>query len=382
VFDYINHKNRVAFWLIILNLLPVLGALFGVFYWGDIVYFYWGECTLVGVVALLFHVKRLIVFAIALLVAAFVVQMTSGSLEGDLRVPFTFWSLYGVFWIGYTELARSNYYQFVRRLHPMEQFAGYLIYMGFAIAICFALTATIYGGWDIAADMPVSVYFVLLAYTVAIPTVAIGMLRIIDMIGPRQFLQFLLGTYYAPKLQDRVVMVLDMVGSSAMAEKLSPTDSLSLIARFIFDTSAAIRTNAGDVTSYTGDGLVAVWQRKHVNRVLFAIESMQARIEANRHIYEKQFGAVPKFRVGVHAGKVAVGQIGEEKLFLGLYGDVVNVAARLEQLNKETGTVALLSDAVVHSMSIRYQGRVRLVGKKEIRGREEEIEVWTLREQE
>lgn len=380
--DFIKHKNRFAFRLILLNLAPVLGVLLGLWSWGSILYFYWGECAVVGILALLFHVKRLIVFVLALLAAAVVVQLTSGSLEGDLSVPLTFWSLYGVCWLGYIELARSNYYQFVRRLHPMEQFAGYLIFMGIALVACFAMTATIYGGWELAANLPISVYLVFLSYTVTIPTAAIGMLRIIDMIGPRQFLQFFLGTYYAPKLQDRVVLILDMVGSSTMAEKLTPTDSLSFIARFIFDTSAAIRTNAGDVLSYTGDGLVATWQRKDVNRVLFAIEAMKAHIEANSHIYKKQFGMIPEFRVGVHAGEVAVGQIGEEKLFLGLYGDVVNVAARLEQMNKELGTTVLLSDTVIHGISIPHQGKVKLIGKKSIRGREEEIEVWTMREQE
>jgi len=80
----------------------------------------------------------------------------------------------------------------------------------------------------------------------------------------------------------------------------------------------------------------------------------------------------------MHAGEVMIAQVGAEKLFLGLYGDVVNTASRLEVMNKELGSKTLLSDAVVQELSTLYKDKLTSLGKKKVRGREEKIEVWTL----
>jgi adenylate cyclase len=94
--------------------------------------------------------------------------------------------------------------------------------------------------------------------------------------------------------------------------------------------------------------------------------------------YWKRFGRVPDFRVGVHVGPVVISQIGEEKLFLGLYGDTVNTAARLEQMNKELGTKILVSEPVIVNAGQTWKTILKPLGEKEIRGRKGHVRVYTI----
>ncbi len=173
-------------------------------------------------------------------------------------------------------------------------------------------------------------------------------------------------------------MFMDMVGSSGKAERLSPKTAMELIAQFIFDAGMAFRLHGGDIINYTGDGLVALWPVDRADRALTAVDMLNARLETNRMMYERKFGAVPEFRIGLHAGDVVLSQIGEEKLFLGVYGDVVNTAARTEQMNKVLGTRILFTRAFRQRLSLSMQERVSPMGKIEMPGREGEVEVFTL----
>ncbi len=217
-----------------------------------------------------------------------------------------------------------------------------------------------------------------LAMAVGIPTLTITILKIVNMIGDQHVFYFLLGTYQRPTEKKNIVMFIDMVGSSTVAEKLSPKKGMEMIARFIFDAGGACRSYGGDIVNYTGDGLVVLWPLFKADKAIKAIDNLNARLESAKEGYEKSFGIVPDFRIGLHAGNVVISQIGEEKLFLGVYGDVVNTAARLEQLNKDMGTKVLLSKAVKQYVGIPFQKRIKSMGEAEVRGKEESIEIFTL----
>ncbi len=371
------------FGLLLLNALPLLGYALDGLTGTHLMYFYWGESALLLAFVLMTQAKRLIVFCILLLLFGSVLYLIDGNTsENDLKVSLTFWSLYCLFWLAYIDVCKSRFWQKVRCLHPWKQLVAYFSFMGTAIVICFSLTATLYDGWFLLEDMPLSLSLTFLALATGIPTLAIGLLKIIDMIGPRHFLHFLFGTYYRPVEQDRIVMFLDMVDSSGMAEKLGTENSMRLIARFIFDTGGIIRRYGGDILNYTGDGLVVLWPRRQADKALTAVHAMRTRIQANSSLYISEFGMLPDFRIGMHAGKIVIGQIGEEKLFLALYGDVVNTAGRLEQMNKELNTKNLISKEVVEYLSQPWLAQLKLLGSKEIRGRHEEVVVYSLQEKE
>lgn len=364
--------------LLLANIMPAAGVWLDAWPTSYIWYFYWAECALLGVMTVLLYAKHLTVFFIILGIALLIYNLTGHSEWSDLRVPVTFWSLYSLCWLAYFELGNSRTGQRMKRWHPLQQFFFYLVFMLTAIAACFSLTLGIYHGWDVIGIIPQDIYIGLAALAAAVPTAAIMILKIVHIIGEHHFLHFLFGTYHRPVEKDRIVLFMDMVGSSKIAEKLTPKDSMALISRFIFDATAIIRRHGGDILNYTGDGLVVLWPMAQADKAVGCVYAMRSQFEKTRHLYEREFGVRPYFRMGLHGGKVVISQIGEEKLFLGLYGDTVNTAARLEQMNKELNTKVLLSRAVAQWLSPAWQDKLEPLGMKKIPGRAERVEIFTL----
>jgi class 3 adenylate cyclase len=386
--DYIRHQKIIAVFLLVLNVVPLIGVASGKWTTDDIIYFYWAECAAIGLLALAPHLRRLVVFSIIFLVLIIIISPILVDIPDEIppllkdeRVIFTFWVLYGISWLAYIELGKSRYWLSVRRLPPAEQFMFFLFFMTLTIFGSFAATISIYGAWDLVHYVPKAMYFFLGLMSILVPSVALGILRVIDMAGAKHLFNFLMGTYYQPVEIERIVLFLDMANSSTMAEKMGdPLKSMKLIAYFIYDASDIFRKNGGDIINYTGDGLVVIWPVHHSDKMLNALEQLRKRFMSMRSFYKKNFGVIPNFRVGVHGGKIVISQIGEEKLFLGIYGDVVNAAARLEQLNKKLGTQFLISDQAISHLSHKRLNEIEKAGVHSLRGKEEKIQVYTLRE--
>lgn len=375
-----NKAKSIAFLLLLIGINVGLGA---AAHLGHIpikyaLYAFWGQCALLGTAVFFIYAKHLVVFFIMLAIAGFIIGLKDETIWQDLQVPATFWGIYSFCWLFYFEFGKTKLGQWIRYLHPLQSFLFYLIYMGIAIAASFSATASIYKGWDLVHDIPKEMYFSFLALSAVIPTVSIGALKVIDIVGAGHIFHFLIGTYHRPVSRQKIVLFLDMVGSSSIAERLEPKDSMAFIARFIFDASLAFRIKGGDIVNYTGDGLVVLWPLDKADNAVESVDTLTHIINKNKDYYKKKFGIVPSFRIGIHGGEVIISQIGEEKLFLGLYGDVVNTAARLEQMCKEIGTHLLFSKTVRQYMSLSMKNQSKHLGKRDVRGREGKIDVFTL----
>ncbi|MGB4106790.1 MAG: adenylate/guanylate cyclase domain-containing protein [Alphaproteobacteria bacterium] len=350
----------------------------GLWPWDYTWYLYWAETMIVGGLALFMYAKHLLIFFFLLIIVSYMAGLKNITFMGDMKIPMTFWALYSLFWLVYFETRRSILGHSIRQLHPMGQLIYYFTFMAVAVAGSCALTGLIYFGQAYVPGMQATLLQQCLAIAIGIPTLTISLLKIVDMIGEQHVFYFLLGTYHRPEEKKRIVVFFDMVGSSAVAERLPPKKSMELIANFIFDACHSCRVNGGDIVNYTGDGLMVLWPLFQSDKVVRAYDMLINRLESRRVAYEGSYGMVPDFRMGIHAGNVVISQIGEEKLFLGVYGDVVNTASRIEQMNKQMGTRILLSRSVRQHMSQNVRGRTKSLGKVEIRGRDEMVEIFTV----
>ncbi|HEX6015531.1 MAG TPA: adenylate/guanylate cyclase domain-containing protein [Geminicoccaceae bacterium] len=177
------------------------------------------------------------------------------------------------------------------------------------------------------------------------------------------------------------VLFTDIVGFSTLAEQLDATAAASLLNEHFELLAACVGETEGTVDKFLGDGMMAFWgapvpQPNHAERAVRAALLIRDRLA--------QVAGSPqlRLRLGVHTGRALVGNIGaRDRLNYTLVGDTVNVAQRLEQLGKEVAPedriVILASDAA--AAHARGLCEVEPLGPRQLRGRDETVEVFRLR---
>ena len=100
--------------------------------------------------------------------------------------------------------------------------------------------------------------------------------------------------------------------------------------------------------------------------VLKTVDAMFNAIERQQSAYERLFGVVPNFRVGIHGGDVVVSEQGDTKRSIGIYGDAINIAARMEDAAAARGVRCILSETVAEALANR--DRIHEIGEEAVRG--------------
>jgi len=180
---------------------------------------------------------------------------------------------------------------------------------------------------------------------VAITSVAILVVQVEEFMGRRFFMGFLLGWYDKPRISERVVLSIDLVGSSALNERLGDL----LYFRFLNTTHSlmtdAILRHDAEIHKYVGDEVIFTWSMAagtHGFNCVALYFDIQDRIEAHRPRLMREFGVVPEFRGGLHGGRVITAQVGHIKRAIDLSGDVMNTTSRVQSMakNLHVGLVA------------------------------------------
>jgi adenylate cyclase len=137
------------------------------------------------------------------------------------------------------------------------------------------------------------------------------------------------------------------------------------------------------IIQFSGDSVFALWNapqfdESHVDRACECVLELATRVR-EFNLSQRRRGAPETItRFGLHTGAAVVGSVGAEDRFqYTAMGDVVNVASRLESLNKELKTTILVSRAVVSGAGKSFPF-IR-IGPVHLKGREGEVEVFELR---
>jgi class 3 adenylate cyclase len=208
-------------------------------------------------------------------------------------------------------------------------------------------------------------------------------LRIQSLVGPRVLFNFLIGKYYHPQREERAVVFIDLADSTALAERLGDLRVQELVAKFFFDIAQAIEESQGEIHRYIGDAVVLTWPlviARAEGRPLKCIFRAQEIIRDRSSEYITQFGLVPHFRVGAHAGTIVAGEVGDERREIVFIGNTMNTAARLQQLCKDMDQDVLVSQAFLDAMHVVPGLNSRDLGLVELAGKSEKIRVFGLTE--
>ena len=146
------------------------------------------------------------------------------------------------------------------------------------------------------------------------------------------------------------IMFVDLEGFTTIAEDLAPADAAALLNRCFDRLGEIIEGNNGHIDKFIGDGLIAIFgapvpDPDHAGNAVVSASGMLRSLEENP--IEAPAGPL-RIRIGVNTGSVLIGNIGSSRRFnYTVIGDAVNLAARLESLNKAYGTRLLLSEETV-----------------------------------
>ena len=174
----------------------------------------------------------------------------------------------------------------------------------------------------------------------------------------------------------------DLENFSTHSETLAPDDLLVQISTYLEQVSAAISQEGGTVDKFIGDGVMAFWnapiQRDdHVLRACAGALRAARRMERVNDIWEAEGRPRIRIRIGLNCANVLVGNVGSSaRLSYTALGDGVNVAARLEGINKQFGTTICISDSIYDRMEAKILARP--LKRIQVKGRKSEFMIYEL----
>ncbi|MEA1938120.1 MAG: adenylate/guanylate cyclase domain-containing protein, partial [Pseudomonadota bacterium] len=198
------------------------------------------------------------------------------------------------------------------------------------------------------------------------------------LIGPRVFVKFLTGHYYNPRQERRILMFLDMVGSTTIAEKIGDMRYYDLLTDVFERLSYVVDDFGGEIHNYVGDELIATWPVSENNTADNA-RPVECSVECFNMIAEHaeklraRHGIVPGFRVGIHLGVIVAGELGGLKQAIVYLGDAMNTASRIERACRIEDKSILVSQALVDIAKLPPDIHVEPIGERQLKGRREPI---------
>ena len=182
--------------------------------------------------------------------------------------------------------------------------------------------------------------------------------------------------------QEVTILFTDVTNFTGIAEAAEPDSLMHQTSRHFAALTEAFHAEGGTVDKFIGDSVMVFWnaphsQPDHVERACRAALAAKAASDALNAQFETEGLPPYAVRVGIHCGDAVVGNVGsEERMNYTVLGNSVNLAARLEGLNKEYGTTILVSAAVRERVAHGFH--FKAVASVVVKGMTTETEVYEL----
>jgi adenylate cyclase len=182
--------------------------------------------------------------------------------------------------------------------------------------------------------------------------------------------------------QEVTILFTDVQNFAGIAEAADPNLLMRQTSRHLSALTEAFLAEGGTVDKFIGDSVMVFWnaprrQPDHVERACRAALSAKAANDALNREFEAEGWQPFVIRLGLHVGDAVVGNVGSlERMEYTVLGNSVNLAARLEGLNKEYGTAILVSEAIRNRIADRF--RFNSLGSTLVKGMTAETRVYEL----
>ena len=205
--------------------------------------------------------------------------------------------------------------------------------------------------------------------------------EISENVGHGVLMNFFTGKYHKPIEENRIFMFSDMKSSTTIAEQLGHVKYFDFLKAYYSDFSDAIIRHAGEVYQYIGDEIVISWKYEdgiENNNCINCFFVMRKDLEKRSAWYAQTFGVVPRFKAGLHLGKVTVGEIGALKKEIVFTGDVLNTTARIQGLCNEFKKDILVSEGLLKNLNLPADFQIESLGTVALKGKENNLGLFTI----
>lgn len=218
-------------------------------------------------------------------------------------------------------------------------------------------------------------------YTALTLGVSLFYFEISENIGQGVLKNFFTGKYHKPTIEERIFMFLDMKSSTTIAEKLGHVKYFEMLSEYYSDLSESIIKYSGEIYQYVGDEIIVSWKFENgirSNNCIQCFSDMKKNLKNQAEKYHEKFDVVPTFKAGFHLGEVTTGEIGAIKKDIIFTGDVLNTTARIQGLCNDYKVDLLISGDLLKKLDLDSDSRIKSMGKNELRGRKENVELFTI----
>jgi class 3 adenylate cyclase len=221
--------------------------------------------------------------------------------------------------------------------------------------------------------------------------------QLIEGLKERDACQISFGKYMTPEVSEKILkgevsaegetslvtmLFCDLRAYTPFVERRDPKEVVRFLNSYFSEMEDAVREHNGIVLQYIGDEIEAVFgapipEPNHPEMAVKAALEMRRRLaELNR---QRQAGGDDPIRhgIGIHTGEVLAGSVGSpQRLVYAMVGDAVNLASRIQTLNKKFDTDILISQTTKARLSSK-EFRLASLGVTTIRGKREKIEIYS-----
>ncbi len=176
------------------------------------------------------------------------------------------------------------------------------------------------------------------------------------------------------------VLFSDIRGFTNLSEKLTPEEVVSLLNEYLSSMTEIVFKYDGTLDKFIGDAIMAFWgapipQKDHAERAVFCALEMIEQLSQLQEKWKQQNKPIMDIGIGINTGDMVVGNMGSnQRMDYTVIGDNVNLASRLETLNRQYGTKIIISETTYEI--IKEKVETKPLGQVNVKGRQKPIAIY------